>query len=220
MRIALMLLTAMSLTSQVYADEQLPGTSSTQAARSSEFRSFGYARLGYGGAFADSLRAGPAIGLGYRGETRSYAVDVSFLNFVIRSDPFSSAQNVFAGSTLKLQGLRFLDAEADRSMYVGAGLSWGITNVGRTSSTTAQYLNSWRGSGLQGELTTGYEVRSSSPLRAFIQADVGLPFYRAVTESYSFIGGPGLPARTTESRYIPSVVLSVGVGWDARKRRP
>ena len=219
MRIALMLLAAMSLASRVYADEQPPG-SGTQATRTPEFRSFGYARLGYGGAFADSLRPGPAIGLGYRGETRSYAVDVSFLNFVMRSDPYSSGQNVFTGSTLKLQGLRFLDPEADRSMYLGGGLSWGFTNVGRASSTTGQYVNSWRGSGLQGEVTTGYEFRGDTPLRAFIQADVGLPFYRAVTESYSFIGGPGLSARTIESRYIPSVALSVGVGWGGGKRRP
>ena len=219
MRIILMLVAAMSLTSTAYADGQSPPASSTPATRSPEFRSFGYARLGYGGAVADSVRPGPAIGFGFRGETRSFAVDVSFLNFVVRADPYAGGQNVFTGSTLKLQGLRFLNPEADRSMYVGGGLGWGFTNVGRESSASRPYAGNWTGSGLHGELTTGYEFRGNTPLRAFIQADVGLPFYRAASESYGSFFGPGVPTRTIDRRYIPSVVLSVGLGWGGWKRR-
>jgi hypothetical protein len=220
MRIILILVAAMSLASTVYADGQAPPASSTPATRSPEFRSFAYARLGYGGAVAESVRPGPAVGFGFRGETRSFAVDVSFLNFVIQSDPYSGGEYVFAGSTLRLQGLLFLNPDADRSVYVGGGLGWGFTNVGRESSAVGSYPGSWTGSGLHGELTTGYEFRGSSPLRAFIQTDVGLPFYRAVSESYSSFYRPGLPTSTIERRYIPSVVVSVGLGWGGWKRRP
>jgi len=223
MRTALILVAALSLTATAaHAGDPAAGQSPSPP-QSPEFRSFGYARLGYGGVFADLFRGGPAIGLGYRGETSSYAVDVSFLNFVIRSDPYGSGDNIFSGSTLKLQGLRFLNPDADRSVYVGGGLSWGVTNVGRGSSTSGQYMSAWRGSGLQGEITTGYEFRGRSPVRAFVQGEVGLPLYRATADSYTFFGGPGvpgLPTRTIEKRYIPSLVVSFGLGWDAKKRRP
>ena len=207
MRTAVLLFAAVVLASPVSAQQ------STQP----EFRSFGYARLGYGGAFADNVRSAPAIGFGYRGETPSVAFDVSFFNYMIgggRSDDGL----VFAGSVVKLQILRFLDAESDRSAYIGGGLSWGgiSADANRTPFTTG-----WNGSGLQGEFSTGYEFRGNTPLRVFIQADVGVPFYRAAKESFAVFNPPGsFRSSVVDQRLIPSAVVSLGMGWDAGRRHP
>ena len=211
MRKALMFVVVAALASPAYAQ--------SQQAHQSELRSIGYARLGYGGASADRFRAAPAIGFGYRAELESFALDISFFNFIIRTDPYATGREVFAGSTLRLQALRFLNSEADRTAYVGAGLSWGGVNVSRESSRTS-YANGWSGSGLQGELTAGYELTRSTPMRLFIQTDVGLPFFKAKSASYDFTRTPdGLyrPA-SVEARYIPSAVVSLGVGWQRHRR--
>jgi hypothetical protein len=212
MRNALILAAVVGLASPAFAQNTDPGSSAQH-----ELRSIGYARLGYGGASADQFRSAPAIGFGYRAELESFALDVSFFNYVIRADPYETGRDVFAGSVLRLQALHFLDAEADRSAYVGAGLSWGGVSVSRGSSG-GTYSNSWRGSGLQGELTAGYELTRSTPMRFFIQTDIGLPFFKAKSESYNFMRLPdGLyrPA-TVEERYIPSAVISLGIGWQRR----
>jgi hypothetical protein len=204
MRSMLILLTVTGLASPVYADE---------------VRSFGYARLGYGSLFAGPVRHAPAIGFGYRGELENFALDVSFLNYVIGGDPYATGTQVFAGSVLRLQAFHFLNAEADRSMYVGGGLSWGGVSVGRTPTSTT-YLSSWHGSGLQGEATVGYELTRSSPVRIFVQADVGLPFFYARSETYPNTRTPiGIPpVSTSERRYIPSAAVSLGIGW--QRHRP
>ena len=220
MRNAVVLLAVMSMASPVYADEPQPGQSRPQPSRS-DSGSFAYARLGYGGVFAGPIRRAPAIGFGYRGELDHFAVDVSFLNYVIHADPYSSRNTVFVGSFLRLQALRFLNKDADRSPYLGAGLSWGGVSVGRDSSPTT-YVSGWHGSGLQGELTAGYEWSraDNSPLRLFVQADVGLPFFKAKADSTTFGGSPSLFRPTTvEERYIPSAVVSFGIGW-RHGRRP
>jgi hypothetical protein len=160
------------------------------------------------------VRSAPAIGFGYRAELESFALDISFFNYVVRADPYETGRDVLAGSLLRLQALHFLDTEADRSAYVGAGLSWGALSLSRGSSG-GTYSDSWNGSGLQGELTAGYELARSSPMRLFIQTDIGLPFFKAKSASSNFTRMPdGLyrPA-TLEERYIPSAVVSLGVGW-------
>jgi hypothetical protein len=209
MRNAFILAAVVGLASPAFAQNTGAGSSAQH-----ELRSIGYARLGYGGASADQFRAAPAIGFGYRAELNSFALDVSFFNYVIRADSYETGRDVFAGSLLRLQALHFFDAEADRSAYVGAGLSWGGVSASRESSG-GTYSNSWSGSGLQGELTAGYELTRSTPMRFFIQTDIGLPFFKAKSVSYNFLRLPdGLyrPA-TVEERYIPSAVVSLGIGW-------
>jgi hypothetical protein len=207
MRTAVLLLAAVVLASPVYAQQTVQP----------EFRSFGYARLGYGAAFADRVGSAPAIGLGYRGEFKKHALDISFLNYTIDSDSYDS-RHVFAGSTLKLQVLRFLNPEADRTMYIGGGLSWGHVSVGRDSSF-GSYTSGWHGSGLQGEFSTGYEFRGNTPLRVFMQADIGVPFFRAHSDAYGYRVGTTFVPVSRDQRYIPSAAVSFGMGWDARKRR-
>lgn len=205
MRTAVILVAATVLAAPVYA----------QQTSQPEFRSFGYARLGFGAAFADSTRSAPAVGFGYRGELPSVAFDVSFFNYMVGGGRYDEG-SVFAGSVLKLQVLRFLDGESDRSAYVGGGFSWGGISA---SGSGTPYAGGWHGSGLQGEFSTGYEFRGNTPLRVFIQADVGVPFFRATRESFTVFNPPGsFRSTTVDRRVIPSAVVSFGMGWDTKRR--
>jgi hypothetical protein len=195
MRIALVLLALSGLVSPVYA--QVAGGS------------FTYARLGYGAAFADEVRPSPAIGFGIRGGFDELEVDVSFLNYVI-GNPYEEGRDVFAGSLFRLQVLRFLDAEAERSAYVGGGVSWGAVSLGRRVTGTTR---SWNGTGLQGEVTAGYEFVRKSPMRLFVQTDIGLPFFIATSRTDMFGSSRG-----AERRYIPSAAVTFGIGF--KRRRP
>ena len=207
MRTATIFLVAVVLTAPVYA----------QQTSQPEFRSFAYARLGYGAAFADTTRSAPAIGFGYRGELESVAFDVSFANYVLGGGRYDDGF-LFAGSVMKLQVLRFLDGASDRSAYLGGGVSWGgISAHDRATANT----DGWHGSGLQGEFSAGYEFRGSTPLRLFIQADVGVPFFRATRESFTVFNPPGsFRSTVVDRRLIPSAVVSVGMGWNTKRRRP
>src|SRR6185503_13848682 len=107
MRRVLVLVAFVAIAAPVYAQGQNPTTARDR------FHSFGYARLGYGGVFADRTHGGPAIGFGFRGELESFALDVSFLNYLIATNAYES--NAFAGSLLRLQALRFVTPDADSS---------------------------------------------------------------------------------------------------------
>jgi hypothetical protein len=169
-----------------------------------------YARLGYGAVFGDRTYGGPAIGmLGYRRELDSVGVDVSFFNFQYKASTRSYsyyAPSGSAGSTgnwLKLEFLRFTDPRADKTLYIGGGMSWSMVNLDNED----RY---WEGSGLQGELTAGYEFGRTSSVRVFVQADVGLPFYKLRGRRFS----SDLPNTVNVgARYAPSATLSLGVGW-------
>jgi hypothetical protein len=173
-----------------------------------------YARLGYGAIFADPRQAVPSVGLiGYRHELDSFAIDVSFLNFQLNSAPsngsyYGAATTASSGSWIKLEGLYFTRPLANRTAYFGGGLSWGGTSI----SDGRAY---WDGTGLQGELTAGYEMARASTIRVFAQADLGLPFYSLAGLSYS------RPVLITAHQYAPSLTFSIGLGWErSRHRRP
>jgi len=176
---------------------------------------FWYARLGYGALFADRSYGTPALGFGYRAEMDSFGVDVSFINYQIRtSNSYSyydgGSDEAIAGSLLKLEGLYFLNPSANKSGYVGGGLSWGHEHFG----------NGWNGSGLQGELTAGYELPRASTLRVFIQADAMLPFYDVAVTRYQYqypIDFRRPPVVSTDHRYAPTFVMSVGFGWQKHR---
>ena len=180
------------------------------------FDSFSYARLGYGGVFGDGVSGGPAIGFGFRGGFDSFGIDVSFLNLKVPgSDVYGSSGTSMAGSLLKLEGLYFLKPKASASAYLGAGFSLGGTDVSDPYDANHPET-SWHGSGLQGELTVGYEWPRASPLRTFVQADATLPFYEVTSISYS-VPRSGAVTSTTRHRYSPSLVVSVGLGWQRRR---
>lgn len=173
-----------------------------------------YARLGYGAMFGDRTYGGPAVGMiGYRRELDAFGIDVSFFNFQYKSSDRAYSYYAPGGSSgstgtwLKLEFLHFTAPAADKSPYVGSGLSWSTANLNNSSK-------SWSGSGLQGELTAGYEMGRASTIRVFIQADAGLPFYKLRSDTYTYLTTyPYVSSQSTEHRYAPSLTLSLGLGW-------
>jgi hypothetical protein len=184
-------------------------TSSQAESRRVHSDSIWYGRLGYGGVFANGTYGTPALGFGYRAELDSFAIDVAFLNHQFSSGGSSSSPKAHAFTVLKLSGLRFKNPQANRSAYYGGGLSYGFASISRGSYPYAPglYMPGWTGNGLQGELTAGYELARATSLRVFVQADAVLPFYSLTSETRSTNG-----VISTDSRYAPSLVLSIGIG--------
>jgi hypothetical protein len=182
-------------------------TSSQTYARRVHSDSLWYGRLGYGAVFADRTYGTPSVGFGYRAELDAFAIDLAFLNQQFASGRYSGSR-ASAFSLLKLSAFRFLDPQANRSAYYGGGLSYGFQTISHaTPSEIGRYTTSWTGSGLQAELTAGYELARATTLRVFVQAEATLPFYRVTSETRSLNG-----LIATEHRYAPSLVVSVGVG--------
>ena len=178
--------------------------------------SFGYARLGYGSMLGPGGSGNAAIGFGFRAELDSWGLDISFFNHQLPSSNGGHGGSYgMAGSLLKLQGLYFLNPRANASAYFGGGLSWGAT-TGSSGSSPNGY-SSWHGSGLQGELTAGYELPRASELRVFVEADATLPFYHTSGQAVTFSQGRS-SAVTTGRHYNPSITVSVGLGWQRRRR--
>lgn len=173
-----------------------------------------YARLGYGVINGDRGYGTPAIGFGYRAELDAFAIDVAFLNFQFDgTDSYAGTSHGSAQSLLKLSGLRYFSPKSDRSFYAGGGMSYGRTEFGSYGygpNSTSKY---YHGDGLQGELTAGYELSRSTSMRIFVQADAVLPFYEVTAETFTASGRyPYYPIVSTDHRYAPSFVVSVGLG--------
>ncbi len=179
---------------------------------------YGYARLGYGAVVGDRIHGTPALGVGYRAELDAVAIDVSFFNLQSSTRGYGDTAGAAMFSLVKLQALRFLKPTANASPYVGGGMSWGATSFGggANSVDSDSYSSGWDGNGLQAELTVGYERPRASTLRVFVEGNVVLPFYRVRSARYS-PSQPGAP--NVSSRYAPSFVASVGLGWQ-RERAP
>jgi hypothetical protein len=176
-----------------------------------------YARLGYGVMFGDQAYGGPSMGfLGFRREGERFGVDLSFFNFQYKSSDHSSyygypAQGTSGqtGSWLKMQVMRYFKPSADRSPYLAGGLSFGSVNL--THDNT-----SYEGNGLQGDLTVGYETGRAGSIHVFVQTDVGLPFYELSATTYPTAyptTPPYIYSPVTSHRYVPSLTVSLGVGW-------
>jgi hypothetical protein len=164
-----------------------------------------YVRAGYGTLFGGGSSAGPGAGMGFRRERDAFAIDVSFFNYQSNSDRDYAYRGGSSSSLLKLEALRFMNHTANATPYFGGGLSWGSVNAHHADGL-------FRGIGLQGEITAGYEALRASTIRLFVQTDVVLPFYSAKAEIFRARMAP-----ITERRYIPSASLSVGMGWGPRR---
>jgi hypothetical protein len=180
-----------------------------------EADSLWYVRLGYGATFGGDTRNGPALGFGYRYELDSLAIDLSFLNFMIDAGKKDSGNSASAGVTatwIRLQALYFLNPLANGSTYLGAGLGWGAAAAVKATASTGSNGTSesaYSGSGLEGQLTAGYEFLRASTIRIFAQADLTLPFYKATSATYNSSSSD----YATRSIYLPTVTLSLGIGW-------
>lgn len=180
-----------------------------------EPRLFTYVRLGVSAVMADGVRRAPAGGFGMRAELERFAIDVSGLNFALNYDAGDPARELAVGSVLKIQGLKFLRPRGEGSGYIGGGVSWGYVSVGRAARSDG--LNtSWHGRGLQGEFTIGYEGPRSSGIRFLVQADASMPFFAARSETFIYPSAGSAVSTGRERRLIPSLALSVGVGWRRR----
>lgn len=180
-------------------------TMAQQAPRRVEADSLWYLRLGYASSFGASTRGGPAFGFGYRYELDNLGVDVSFLNFMFDSgDSDNDGTTDSAGATgswVKLMGLYFLNPLANRSSYLGAGISFGSTAVVDNAAV-------YSGSGLQAEASLGYEFLRASSIRMFVQADATLPFYRIKNTTFGPTG-----TASSDSAYAATFAVSFGIGW-------
>lgn len=178
-------------------------TSNNRVAADSLF----YLRLGYGGVASSELTAGPAFGLGWRKELDRIAIDLSALNFVLtkKDDSYKDV----SGSLVKLAVLYYFDPLANNSFYAGGGLGYGL------SSITNADRRSYSGSGIQGELTAGYEMFRATNIRLLIQLDASLPLY-STTSPETFVFNPTTGMSTPvakDSIYTPSFSLSLGLGF-------
>ncbi len=191
----------MSTTSSAVTRENV--TSNQAAPRRAEADSLWYARIGYGTVFGGGSAPGPAIGFGYRYELDQLGVDLSFINLAFpEHDSTASGDVGISGSWARLLALYYLNPKANSSIYGGGGLSWGGSAV--TSSG-----NVYSGSGIQGELSVGYEMLRASTIRLFVQADLTLPFYKSTNDSFDMFGN----AVSTGSRYTPTFVIALGGGF-------
>jgi hypothetical protein len=173
---------------------------------------FVYARLGYGGILGDGIYGTRATGFGYRGELDAFAIDGSVFNIQSGGDGIAGPVGAQAFSWVKLQALYFLEHDANASLYVGGGLSWGSRSLPRADDADPDmYTSDWDGSGYQGELTVGYELLRDSPIRIFVEGNVALPLYTVTSERFS--GRRYERPVDVSRRYAPSFVASVGFGW-------
>jgi hypothetical protein len=180
-----------------------------------------HARVGHASLFGPATHQAASFGFGYRAVFNRLGLDMSFLNFQLDDSGASYSPGSSVLTLVKLEGLYFTSPNANRSAYFGGGLSYGRTEI-RTENG-ADFPTTGRGSGLQGELTFGYEIARVTSARLFAQADVTLPFYEVVSETYSFPDRPANgryapPTITTERQYAPSLTLSVGLGWQRGRR--
>jgi hypothetical protein len=181
-----------------------------------------HARVGHASLFGPTTNQAASFGFGYRAVFDRLGLDMSFLNFQLDDSGgnyYSSGSSVF--TPIKLEGLYFTSPNANRSAYFGGGLSYGRAEI-RTENGV-DFPTTGRGSGLQGELTFGYEIARVTSTRLFVQADVTLPFYDVVFETFNYPvrppSGPFVaPTITTERQYAPSLMLSVGLGWQRGRR--
>jgi hypothetical protein len=189
-------------------------TAAQSTARRVHTDSIWYARLGYGTVNGDRAYGTPALGFGYRAELDAFALDVAFLNFQLSArDGYSDSAMGATQSLVKLSGLRYLTPRSDRSAYFGGGVSYGRTTFGSDFYVpdATSYRSAWTGSGLQGELTAGYELARATSMRVFVQADATLPFYKVASETVTF-SRFGVSTVASDRRYASSFVVSLGLG--------
>ena len=183
---------------------------------------FWHARVGQSNLFGPTASHGASFGFGYRAEFDKLGFDVSFFNFMMSDrSRYLGGSGGSTMSLVKLEGLYFLSPKANRSAYLGGGLSYGHTDLW-VPDDGGFYGTSGRGSGLQAELTAGYEIARVTSARFFVQADVTLPLYEVTFEHYAFtppvVGQYTPPTVTVDHHYAPSLTLSVGLGWQRGRR--
>lgn len=194
-----------------------------QLPRRVQSEGYWHARVGHSTMIGAESPSAAGFGFGYRATFDRLGLDLSFLNMQMGGASYYSS-DTSASSLIKLESLYFFSPKANRSAYVGGGVSYGRTTI-RSAMTTADVYGPryGHGAGLQGELTAGYEIARVTSARLFVQADMTLPFYNVAFETYSYpepssTGRFVPPTVTIEREYIPSLTVSVGFGWQRKGR--
>ena len=84
-----------------------------------------YARVGYGGLFAESTHHAGAFGFGHRVAFNRLALDISFLNGQLTNSGLYYGSTSSAWTPIKLEGLYYTHPNGSRSAFFGGGLSYG-----------------------------------------------------------------------------------------------
>jgi hypothetical protein len=204
------LLTGMPMDTANGTVDRTNATAAQQAPNRVEADSLWYARLGFATLAGPIVNSGPTFGFGYRYELDSVGIDFSFLNLVVASDRGNggtSSSSGVSGSWIKLMGLYFLNPTANASSYIGAGVSWGGAIV---ADSTREYS----GSGLEADVSAGFEFLRASTIRMFAQLDATLPLYVSTSDLVTSAG-----ASSSQSAWLPTFALSVGIGWGRSSTR-
>lgn len=185
-------------------------TKKQAAPRREKADSLWYLRLGYGSVLGGDFSSGPGFGIGWRYELDSLGVEIAAFNSVLGTDGGNNGGGGYNFTLVRLGGLYFFDPVSTSSMYLNGGLSYGWTHV-QTSTKTGNgtVYNSFSGSGLQGEIAIGYEFLRASTIRLFVEANAMLPFYTATQNDWLS------DERDQSSRYTPTFLISLGVGYDS-----
>ena len=181
-------------------------TTAQAAPKRMQADTFSYARVGYTAAFGRGLPSAPAFGFGHRAEMDTFAIDAAFFTMSAANTTYGPGPTGgSAVSIVDIRGLHFFGPTSQGSFYAGGGLGFDVVSLADGTST-------WHGSGLKLDATAGYEFARATTLRAFLQVDAGFPLYTATATTYSRTG-----VSSSAGRWIPSLTVSIGVGWHRGK---
>ena len=169
----------------------LPLEKKTQLAEmpSSNDGSFTYLRMGVTDSYpADSVQVVPGLGLGYRMNVGSGAVDLS-ANYTR-----GNKEGAYFYTVPKASYFQYLTPKKNQSLYAGAGLAYG----GLKSKSGTEFQ------GLVPSATLGFEMNRKSNWHSFAQFDVSQP---ALTFNSKTILG------TPDTYPGPIAELSFGAGF-------
>jgi hypothetical protein len=180
-------------------------TSEQMAPRRIQSDNLKYLRLGYGAVTGPATGTGPSFGIGWRFEMDRLALEVSAFDLTVATTTDSMGQNStgVSGDWIKLSAYLYQTPLANASLYYGAGLGYGSSNL-----CTSSFSSCYSGNGLEGVLSVGYEILRQSTIRMLFQVDVQLPTYMDTLSDFTSTG-----MTVTDRRYVPTIALSVGIGW-------
>jgi hypothetical protein len=171
-----------------------------------------YLSTGYGGTFGGEYAAGPSIAFGWRHEIQHFALDFSVADVTIPTNRESSYGNRPSGSWFQIGAMYLFDQYSAHTPYVGAGVGFGVTHV-KEDDPDSEFGHSFRGRGVNIDLSGGWEFFRTSNVRFFVQGDVVLPTYKSQPTQSKIRGDDGNVVRTFEPRYTPGFELSLGGGF-------
>ncbi len=124
----------------------------------------------------------PGLGLGFRSESNTSAVDCSFSGSFVET---KEGETIYHFVAPKLLYLKYLNSHSPSALFVGFGSSWSAIK----NEVTKQEFN-----GLSGVVSVGIERNRSSRIRQILQVDVSQPLL-------ALKAGTSLPLPTIETSF-------------------